>query len=406
MKVAINMPRIRFRKMKISIKNYILFSMFSTPFIDLINGYFGGGVPIGQIIRTVIVFVNIYLCTKCIPRTEKKSTYIFLFIVIYVVAHSAFAGILSNTGGIMDSFNFGLKLLLFLSEMQMLVNYSRKGIIRKENFVDFWKFSCWFVPISLLVCKFFNLRNTANNSNSGLYSSVNAMSIIFIIQFVLSMYFAKEEKRYWITTLLNLVAMALLGTKSPYLYVGAVVIALALFYSKHRIRTITTIITAGVLAYFLISKYFSDDMLRYIEYHTYHLNNALESNTIWGYLFSGRNNMLLAEWRSILSNGLSTICLTFGIGRSNFVSGIEMDFFEILFSFGIFVTIGVYYLTLRSFSWKSKNRIENLFLNLALICMVSFGTLGGHTFLEAISATYSAILIGYKFSCYLDGRNV
>ena len=80
------------------------------------------------------------------------------------------------------------------------------------------------------------MSNVANDSLAGLYSSVNAMSIIFVIQFVLSLYFSRGEKKYLIVTLLNIIAVVLLGTKSPYLYVGAVVIALILFYSKHRIR--------------------------------------------------------------------------------------------------------------------------------------------------------------------------
>ena len=379
--------------------------MFSAPFIDLINGYFDGSIPIGRVVRTLLILANIYLCMRCIPKREKESTCVFLLIVVYVVFQSTVTGMFSKNDSIMSGLNFGTKLLLFLSEMQLLINYSRNGKIKKEDFANFWKFSCWFVPLSLLMCKILDLSNAMNDSKAGLYSSVNAMSIVFIIQFVISLYFSKLQKKFWLAVILNILAVALLGTKSPYLYIGAVIIALVIFYSKHRIRMVVAFVIVGCMAYYLLSKYFAGDMLEYIEYQTYHLQNNLATHTILDYLFSGRNNMLAREWKSLLDSGAIFVSLLFGIGRTNFASAVEMDFFEILFGFGIPVTIGVYYLVLRSFSWKCSDKAENLFLNLALICMISFSTLGGHTFLEAIAATYSAILIGYRYSCHLgEGR--
>lgn len=406
MKIVISTPHIIGKK-TLSIKKYIIFSMFFAPLIDLLNGYYGEIFPIGQVMRILLILVNSYLCTRRIPLKEKKTTYAFFFIEGYILIQSVITGMIFTSSNAMVGLNFGMKLILFLSETQMLINYSKNGTIRKDSFENFWKFSCWFVPLSLLLCKAINVSNVANDSLAGLYSSVNAMSIIFVIQFVLSLYFSRGEKKYLIVTLLNIIAVVLLGTKSPYLYVGAVVIALILFYSKHRIRTVITIIVTAIVAYCFVSKYFASDMLGYIDYHTYFIEKALKTNTIWEYLSSGRSNMLLNEWNTISGKGLTALKLLFGVGRTNFAIAVEMDLFEIIFAYGIFVAIEVYYFVIRSFSWKCMDMTENLFLNIALICMISYSILGGHTFTEAISATYSAILIGYKYSCYLDegGKN-
>ena len=62
------------------------------------------------------------------------------------------------------------------------------------------------------------------------------------------------------------------------------------------------------------------------------------------------------------------------------------------------ITAMIYYVILGAFRWKSVDKTSCLFLNLALVCMLAAGTLGGHTLLEAIAGTYSAILLGYKYS--------
>ena len=270
-----------------------------------------------------------------------------------------------------------------------------------NDFDKFWHFSCWFIPISVIISKL--LHSTYfENSNAGLYSSVKALSIVLIIQFTLSIYYARQDKKQWVAMLLNIVAIVLLGTKSLYLYMAAIVITLLIIYSKHRARMICVIIIGGIGVYYIIFHFFSNELVRILDYQTTHFSAARANNTIVTYLFSGRNEMLIQAWDGLRNNGLQVVAILFGVGRGNLPNGIEIDLFEILLSFGIIVTSFVYFLVLIPFVWKNKDKKSNkdkaLFITLALICMVIFSTLGGHTFLEAIAATYSAILISYKYS--------
>ena len=47
---------------------------------------------------------------------------------------------------------------------------------------------------------------------------------------------------------------------------------------------------------------------------------------------------------------------------------------------------------------KNQKNYENLFINIMLVCILIFSVLGGHVFTEAMSATYVAIALSYKYS--------
>ncbi len=385
---------------KISIRKYAIFTMYSAPWIDLMNGAIGGLFPIGQIVRTIIVLINLSICMLWLKRVDKKIAVSVYISFVYIILHAFIISMASSTS-LMAELSFGMKLMLMLSEILLLTRCVERNKMNVCDFECFWKFSCWFVPISIIVSKLLHLTNYDSNSNAGLYSSVNAMSIILIVQFALSIHYARRNMEYWVVLLLNIVAVVLLGTKSPYLYMMAIVAALLLFYSKHRVRMMFAIAAGGIAAYLIITHFFANELARILDYQLTHFSEARMNNRVMAYLFSGRNDMLIRAWDGLKGNNMQVIATLFGVGRGNFPNGIEMDFFEIVLAFGIIVALAVYYLVLVPFSWKCRNRKvymdKALFINIALVCVVSFSTLGGHTFLEAIAATYAAILVGYKY---------
>ena len=353
------------------------------------------------IMLTMIILMNLLFCIKYTTFTSKKVACISYCIMIYMIVHVLVADMISTTNNFTRSINFTMKLMLFVSELLLIIN--------KRNIEKFWKFSCWFVPVSLLIAKVFNYSNAVFSSKAGLYASVNAMSIIFIVQFILCIMYAEKQKKYWMAVLMNMLVLALLGTKSPYLYIVLILVLLMLFYSKHRAKTIGVVALCGAFAYCVLKRYFLDKIIEIYKYQSYYLLYQLQHKAIWGYLLSGRNVMVKRIWDMLVTKNLIPVTFLFGIGAGNLVSGAEMDMIEILFSYGIGVTVGIYYLVLRSFGWHCVEKNRNLFFNVAIFCLVTFGFLGGHTFTEAIAATYSAILIGYKYSFkyedYLRGKS-
>ena len=45
----------------LNIRTYIVFTLFSAPIIDILNGVFVDVFPIGQIIRTLIIVANFFI---------------------------------------------------------------------------------------------------------------------------------------------------------------------------------------------------------------------------------------------------------------------------------------------------------------------------------------------------------
>ena len=385
-------------KMRITAKDYVLLSLFITPVIDLLNGLVGNALPIGIIFRSIIVIANIYLCSKHISSINKKNFYTMCFTIAYMVIQGLFVALVSKNFNLIITINYSMKVLLFLSELCLILTYLGRNTIHNSDIEKFWKFSCWFVPISLIVCKILNLKNYINDSMAGLYSSVNAMSVVLIIHFVLSMLYAQKERRYWITALLSIVSSLLLGTKSPLVYMIFILILIIIFNSKNKLRTIIVITSCFIIAYHILQKHFGDNIEAILTYQNYYIAQISNRNDLLGYLLSGRNLMLKKVWDSFRKNSIELLAITFGVGISNISSGIEMDFFELLFSNGIFISCYLFSLPIRSFFIKINNKMINTFLNIALFCVITFSFLGGHSFTEAISATYISILISYKYS--------
>ena len=255
------------------------------------NGLVGNVLPIGKVVRTCVLFMNLLLAWRHIPKSLKRKNVVVFLIVLYLIVQAFVIGIaVPNT--LVHNFNFGMKVTLFLSEMILILNCVNREIINYSDIENFWKFSCWFIPSTMIIVKILNINNVTMSTKAGLYASINAMSIIFVLQFVLSIYYAEKKCMYWGMVLLNIVGAALLGTKSPYLFMAAVLFALFIFYSGHRIQLMVFVLAGITLAYVILGSFFSSQMAPIIEYQRHYLSLVNDNDSLWGYLFSGRNLML------------------------------------------------------------------------------------------------------------------
>jgi hypothetical protein len=376
----------------LNIRTYIVFTLFSAPIIDILNGVFVDVFPIGQIIRTLIIVANFFIIFKKIPRKNKNAILGFFVCVIYLMLHALFTGVTNDV--MFSDLNFAMKPVLFLSQLLLLENCIIRGIINWKDFFKFWKYSSWFLPISIILMVLFNVSET----KGGYYASVNAVSMILVVNIVFCLYFSQEKITYWLGVAFNFVSIVCLGTKSPYLFLVAIFLTLIFFNSKQRVILIVMGGIAGSVAIFLITNYFSEQLSNFFEYHTYHISKAIENNDWSSYLFSGRNNMFLKQWTDIKSSEDSVLKLLFGIGRSNFITGVEMDFFELVFAFGAVVPIFIYSFFAKGLKHRCTDKNVALFMNIAVMCTIGFSVLGGHVLLEAIGGMYASILLATKYS--------
>lgn len=395
------------KRLRLSESSYCLFSMYSAPIIDIINNLAGENIPIGPAVRAIIVIINIYYIVKHIPKGGLKVALGPIITLAFFVIQALVAGIFFSTSSFQTNINYFMKIMLYLSETILLVFAIKRKMIRVIDFQKFWEFSVVFVPFTIILVNFSGIQA---HGRAGFYSSTNAMSIVLMIHIMISAYYANKRPIFWLWVLLNLVGIVLLGTKSPYALIAGAFVAIMLFHSKHRVRLVVFTAIGIAAAYYIIQNYFSAQWNSIFIYQNYAYLLAQESGDYLTYLLSGRNYLFTSFLRYLQSSGLTLLTLLTGIspfgvfeqvGKYTGYSalrGIEMDPVELLFSYGLLVTIYAYSFFAKAFIWKTKEKKDGLYLNLTLLLVVLYSALGGHAVTEAISGTYCAILIAYKFS--------
>ena len=165
-----------------------------------------------------------------------------------------------------------------------------------------------------------------------------------------------------------------------------------------------------MIAIYIVQQYFEEQWASIFAYQNYSYLQATKTGDYLTYLLSGRNMLFLSFVKDI--SGIGNIIMLVLVGISPFgvfqhvgnylslnrIRGIEMDPLELFFSYGIIVMGFCYSFFIRALSWRMKNKSNSIYLNLALICTLIYSVLGGHAMTEAISGTYCAILIAYKFT--------
>lgn len=393
------------RVYNVGYRKTVLFFLYITPWIDVINScvHFGGSM--GQILRGLMVALNLLLIINVAGKSKTGLT--ILGIAFYGFLQTLFCMILTTGESLGINIAYFLKIMLFTTEASVLTIGQRKNLIKKKDLLNFWSYSLVVVPILLILSNIFHF---GTGGRSGFYISANAMSAVLTIQVLIGTYFSRYNKVYGAAVLLNLSALILLGTKSPLLILLLSNVIIIAFYSKHRVKMITLILVCGVMLYYIATHFFSSQIDAILSYQLYHFNNSLLSNNVVTYLFSGRNNLLSDTLEELNKSSLGFLAFIFGaspygLGKItaaaygiNTVRGIELDFIEIVLSYGIIITIVVYKFFVKALIAKGCDKNENLFFNVAILACLISGILGGHGITEGISATYCGILVATKIS--------
>lgn len=391
----------------------VLLSIFLTPIIDIANGIIGENSIVGSLIRGIILIENILIVfsfnIKNSSKVCQKESLICLSCIGYLVFLFCIQAVYHNGMSISTDLSYILKVLLYITEVVCLVACIQEGVLGRKDFESFWKYSLWFIPISLI---FADVTNTAINTaagNKGYFMSVNALTAVLLVQVILSLYFVFKRKLSIVALLLNLVTILLIGTKTPYIFILLALVVLLLFDSKNRKNLLISILVGAVVLVLLISTIFKEQFNSVFQWQQYFIGNINEDNSILNYLLSGRDELLIAAWQSF--QGITKIpAILFGVGpyslftsigsysEQGCIRGLEMDVFEIMFSCGIYIVVVVYRYFVKALRCKSGDRTTELYLNLAIILIGVYSILGGHVITEAFAGTYCAILFGYKFS--------
>ncbi len=411
------MNLVKFSDIKINLRFYVLSVIFLTPIIDIINGILGDVASVGKIVRTLIVFGNIiaiiYLSVK---KKSKRNSIFYLFLIYFAVQF--FVRFLFNREGFMLEISAYLKIILFISEIILLLDCLDTKLISKKDFDVFWKYTLLVIPISMFIAYVTSTgKNYGVAGNQGYFVSVNALMVTMIMQVNISVLFALQRKISWAVVFINLLAIFFIGTKTSYVFVAASLLLMLIYLFFKNKKYFKKLLTVGsvclILLAIIVLLFFRDKVTSIFDYLLHFWNLSLESGNILNFLLSGRDELLGAAFQVMNGSGLKYL---FGIGFYNLetgiadvfglegIRGIEMDPFEIWFSFGLPTLIYVYSFFFVAISKKSKFKVESFIINAVICLTLVYSALGGHALMESLGGTYCAILLAYKTSLTIEAK--
>lgn len=381
---------------KLSFRDWNVFLITVMPIIDCINGYFQKNFLsiIGPVYRLLIMLIAFCVIIKW----GSKKTILFIFSIIsYFYLHDILFIIFDN-----ENNNFSiiagrtLKYIYMFLIAEALRTSLKKRKISLFDIENIFSYLSWLYPILLIFPKLIGASGTSMYMQAGykgFYYSGNAVSIAMVVSLFIAIncLYKKPCIKNTFRAILCLSVQLLIGAKTNYIFV---VLILVFFAAKSinitKWKNIKILIILGILSavgVMAIKYWFASEITKILVRQSY-LFSAYNKNLVQ-YLTSNRSTRIKEQLDLFQS---SPFYIIFGMGyrqtlKNNFV---EMDYFDLLFRYGMAITIVliIYYI---SFLRKS-NKKEYLIL---FLMVQAFAMLAGHVFCDAMSGTLLALIIAH-----------
>ena len=376
--------------------------------------FLAGLLEIGLISQTLrIIFFAILLYIELL--LDRQGFCLLISGLAFVVAQSASTQIFLQGDLSLSSFFYdigiGIKFLMFFAVYRSILSLGKNGVFSLDKIDKAFSIAAVYVPVLYLGSLVLGIGQPSYWDGSGfksVFSSLNSVNVSILVLFIYSMnaFFSKKQLSWLIPTVLNLLSILMLGTKSSYIFAALVFLYYLLIPQDNRLRNLIIGITIILLMYFVTSniQFIQENIAKVYERQNY----LFENRSFIDYLTSGRTWML--DMALVIFNQQNNpLAIVFGSGYYNFhhalsaVSGylvtnnvrpIEFDWADIFFSYGLpilLLTYGfLFYMLLK------KNEIKpRRFYHVALAVMIIFSCMGGHVLFEAISSiTLGSVLAG------------
>lgn len=389
---------------------YLLFLLM--PFIDMFTGYlFNVGIDsifskIGQIYR---IFFIVYLSYLIFLKNKSKKCKWLILFSIYLVG-LVFLYNIRFGSSIISNMTYAIKLLFPI--------YLCYGVSYKINKTEFdvkkvFEAYSWIFPLSLIIPKMLDLGfyNYYNDSGfKGFYYANNEVNVILAVLFVycFNKLYKKITMKNLIRIILCAVALLLIGSKTSIIVIPIVTAIFLIF--KIRLKKEQLFKAGfGILGICAVSAIFLSEQIknvfdRFIFMYNYYLGRP---NAILTFLLSERNLRIgpaIDHW--FIKDKYGIINFLFGIGKEEktptdtiygIYSIIEMDFFDIMFWFGIIVAIIVLAFYLIVFIRACLKR--GCFSEKVMFALtMTFSMLAGHVMMSANAGTILGLVLAALYT--------
>ncbi|MFL0246225.1 O-antigen ligase family protein [Candidatus Clostridium stratigraminis] len=400
---------------------WIKFIIIITPIIDILNGVSlyiiksNATFSPGQILRLLILIINIYLCIK----VDFKNFFIILISMTLVIIRFFYN--IYDLNSIINDMLFYSKILYVITFLLL----TRKVFLSSSDFenelTNLLASTAVFLSFSLIVTKILGIGQSSYNDSigyKGLFMGVNDFTntLIFCYPFL----FKKMVKdRINLVKIIKFIMTTfvffIIGTKAAIIFLAIILtyFLLKLMNFKNLKKLIVILIFLSLFLFFGYIKYFSyykDTILNRYMYFYDNLNPLT-------FLLSQRNitaQIAFSFWN------LSKVNYFLGLGFkdgsqiiNSFLPGhgmIEMDFLDIIYFYGIInfliLTYGIVKMFIKSisvflFSKGDSDKKDYSFLYILSI-IISFT--GGHVLLSPLAGVYFAVIYSLCYKSFKEIR--
>ncbi|MCU5095061.1 O-antigen ligase family protein [Bacillus wiedmannii] len=403
----------------------ILYYLLSiTLLIDFINGIFTE-LPIGETYRILVLAIASFFIFKVNVR---DLMYIFLMFC-YVCINSLISYTDTiNQFGLTFDLKMSLKAIYFIVLFKVIRSLYKANKFKLNTIKKIILNNLYYTPFLFLISYVLGIGKTSYENQSlgfkGTFMSLNSINVALLVLFIFALdgLLRNKNKLKWLFTLICItIPMILLGTKSSLIFIGFVPVLYIIINMKFKINIKLSKLVLYYWSFIFVSLALMlfiymdvDTPESYVDQLLQRQQYLFENRDLMSYVLSGRN-WLLETGSNIFFADSNFINVLFGVGYFNIhnaiavawqmdwnaVRPIELDFFDIFFSYGV---IGIL-LTYGYFSFYFFKGFKNFKNKLAqpyfvtLVTLLIFSLLGGHVFLEAISSTFLGLcLAGWHIS--------
>ena len=380
---------------------YIIIILF--PIIDLITSLiiryniksYSPGIIIRGCFLLYIVFYTLF--SKKINNSSKKRIIIYyLLLLIFIIAFSILK--INNNINLHNyiiEIKIFFKFLYFPITLIFLKNYkyNEKKLFFSLNISTLIYTLCIIIP--LITNTYYNSYSSIYKGIVGWFYSANEIGSMLSINLLL-MYFNFKKKKYIVVILLNILSLSLIGTKvSLFSIIIITPLMFLIFTIKYKIKSKESIASFTVLLIsilLIIINSTSYDILKRMSPESSVFKN--NNDNYMSIILSNRNNLFINKYNNFKNS--NTLSKLFGIGfiNNNEIKSIEMDMFDILFSYG-YVGFIIYFIPLIYYLLKinKKYTTDKLICILGILLSLSISFICGHTLSAPAVSIYVSIFI-------------
>lgn len=398
---------------------WVFILLIIQPIIDLItsltinNSY--SVISIGALSRTIFMgCLFIYILHYLWVRKQNKLLWLFIFSYASLFFMVIINFILKDPYILYEELNFILKTSYYLVMIYTVIIFIDNQILSKELIFRATKVIGLVIGSSYWVAI---LSDTSINSYtygelgySGWFYSANELSVIVIILLGLTIAQLTYERTIssWLAFIFILSMLPMLGTKTSFyggmLIIFAYLVYLLIKFNMQLFKDKGNLLFFGIIILFIcitpFSPIFSNTEQLEVRIQQEHIkvpeHTSVEESTLMTKILSSRNIYLQDIKEDFMHTGI--LRKAFGLGYAGDYTSdpklIEMDFFDLFFSYGVIGTFFLLIPLLAMFRKLIANPIHIgksiLLFTLCLCFGISF--LAGHVIFAPSVMTYLAIL--------------